>query len=258
MPGTTISFAGNSLQTTNILTADIAHEQWPVRDVKMYAIAHANMSKIPYTSFPSKSVVVRGKVIDTTIAALDSRLDTFRSYFLSQDQNLDIGYGGSTRRYIATANTVAIDRPGGLSYANFSIEFYVTEPFGRETSTTSALTAAGRTLASYSDPYTFLGTAPIQQPIVTVTLTAVSGATNKTITIGNAGSGQQITITRTWTAADILIVDSTLKKVTVNGTEVDFSGAFPEFAPGSQTITYNDDFTSRTFTYGITYYKRYI
>lgn len=256
---TLVSFGGNSLQTSTILTSEIDHLSIPIKDAKLYPLAHANGSKIPFVAYPSRTVKVSGTIVGTSITNLDSLLDTFKGYLIGTDQNLDIDYNGSTRRYIATVNQTSISRPGNLIYARFSIEFNCTDPFGRDTSTTSALSQSGRTLASYSDPYTFLGTAPYQLPITTITVTAVTGGTNAYIQWGNGGNGQVILVTRTWTAGDVLVIDCSARTVTVNGLLVNFSGAFPEFPPGvSQTLQYSDSFTTRTFTISVPYTTRWM
>ena len=367
MAGTAISFDGNNLQTANIFTADIVHEQYPDKYAPVYPIAHENKSNIPFMDYPSKTITIRGKVTDTSAVALDSTLDTFRSYFRGKDKNLDIGYGSGTRRYTATATAIGIDRPGGLNFANFEISFTATLPFGSDTSSTTALNQTGRTSSIYaSDSHSFLGTAPVQLPVFTVSLTSTSTSTTNqvtnpgfetdttgwssggvgsfarttsqfhsgvaslqvtnagspsggnyawavylatttvgasynltcwvkgnaggelltigipgkttnitlttswqqvvlsftassttteldfistspsagvwflddvsliqntsaSITIGNAGNGQAVTVTRVWAAADILVVDCLNKTVQVNGADVNFSGAFPEF-----------------------------
>ena len=255
---TGITFDSNSLQTSSILTANIEHESISEKDAKLYAMAHANSSKIPFVSYPSRKIKVSGKIIGSGVSNLDSLLDTFRSYFRGQDKNLDIDYAGSTRRYIATLNGLAIDRPGGLQYANFEAEFVCTQPFGRNTATTSALSAAGRTAAAYVDLHTFLGTAPYQLPVITITITAVTGGTGSVV-FANSANSQGITITgQTFVAADIIEIDCINKTVKKNGALIDFVGAFPEFPPGSQSMTYSDGFTTRTFTISVTYYPMYL
>lgn len=189
---------------------------------------------------------------------MDTLEDTFKGYFNTIEGNLDIGHGGSTRRYVATANMVDVDRPGGLAYANFALEFLCTIPFGLDTSTTTALNATSRTLNNYTDSYTFLGNAPIQQPIFTYTLNSVTGGTAASVILGNADTGQQMTIIRNWTAADVLVVNVRTKTVTINGVEIIGDGAFPDFKPGARDIEYSDTFTTRNFNINVIYTKMYL
>lgn len=260
---TNISFDGNNLQTANILTQDIKHESLPTKDARVFTLAHANASAIPFVSYPSRSIRISGVIMGSSISDLDTRLDAFKAYFLGTDKNLDMDYGGTTRRYIATVTALSIDRPGGLLYALFDIDFICTQPFGRDTSTTSissgfSPSGTGRTAATYTDSYTFLGNAPYQLPIITITLTAVTGGTNQYIQFGNGGNGQAVLVQRTWAAADVLVIDCTQKTITVNGIPTAFSGAFPEFPPGSQSLQYTDSFTTRTFTISAVYTKAYL
>lgn len=188
---------------------------------------------------------------------LDSRIDTFKSYFNGKDKNLDIQYGASTRRYIATANKITVTRQQKAYFARFTVDFVCTQPFGRNTSATTALNASGRTASSYTDNHTFLGSAPYQLPVITITYAAVSGGASF-VSFGNNANGQGITITdQTWVASDVLEIDCMNKTVKKNGVEIDFLGAFPEFAPGSQNFTYSDGFTSRTLTENVIYYPMY-
>lgn len=248
-----ISFDGNDLQTANILTQDIDHNGGPSKSMTSYPLAHANASIIPFISYPYKTVNITGEIIGSSITDLDNRLDVFKAYFNNQNTNLDIGWNGGTRRYIATADEPQISRPGGLFYANFSIAFTCTQPFGQDISATTALTATSRTASSYSDAFTFTGSAPWQLPIATITLTSQTATGAQNIVFGSAVTGQAITVRRTWVNGDVLVVNSRAKIVTVNGIAVDYSGAFPMFAPGSQAMIYSDTFTTRTFNVTVVY-----
>jgi phage-related protein len=257
-----ISFAGNSLQTFDgsrgIITQGIEHAGKNAKKAQSYALSHASASAIPFVEYPSKPITVSGTIVGTTIADCDTLIDTFNGYLVAQGANLDIDYGGGTRRYVATATNIDVQRPGYLSWANFTITFTCTQAFGQDTSQTTILNVTGRTSASYSDSYTFGGTAPYQLPIFTITYTAVSGATSKSVIIGNSGNGQEITVLRTWATSDVLVIDCSKSNVTVNGVAVDFTGAFPLFAPGAQTISYSDNFTSRTLDINIVYSVLYV
>lgn len=256
--GTTILFDGNSLQTDNIITNDIDHFSGPNKNAPIYAVGHGNRSAIPWVGWPSKTITITGTLLSDSIADMDALIDTFKGYFIGKDKFLDIGYNGSTRRYTCTPEQPVITRPGGLTYATFSIVFDCTVPFGQNTSPTTALSQTGRTLGIYADSHTFVGNAPFQYVIATFTYTAITGGTNKTVTFGNNANSQGISITRNWAANDTLQIDTFNKLVTVNGAVVPFTGAFPEFPPGGQAMGYSDGLTTRTFNVNIVYYPAWL
>lgn len=257
MAGTAISFNSNSLQTDNIITQDIPHFGASGKRATPYTISHANKSVIPFIEYPNKVIPVGGQIVGTSVSDLDTQIDIFNGYMLAENANLDIGYAGSTRRYVSTPTSINITRPNGLLVANFTVQFVCTEAFGKDTAVTTAISASGRTMALYDDSYTFEGTAPYQLPVITVTYSAVGDVTSKSVSISNNDTGQTITVTRIFTAGDVLQVVASTGKVTVNGTEVEFSGAFPVFVPGAGTVGYSDGFSTRTFDYDVSYTKRY-
>lgn len=259
-----ITFDTNNLQTysptTNvgIITNSIEHTNLPNKDASLYALANYNQSVIPYVGYPSRAISIAGVIKGSTQADLDSRIDSFKAYFLGKDKNLDIEYNGTTRRYVATANGISVIRRQKSLFATFEIEFVCTLPFGKNTSATTALNASGRTLSGYTDPYTFLGSAPFQLPVITITYSSVTDGASF-VSFGNNGNGQGITITdQTFVAADVLEIDVANRTVKKNGVEIDFLGAFPEFAPGAQTFSYSDGFTARNFAITVTYYQMWL
>lgn len=256
---TTILYNTVDLNTATIITSDVDDGGAGERGLSMFSLVNANGAVITDSIYNTKTINITGLLKSTTLAGLEALIDTFHAIFTVRDKNLDIGYGVSTRRYICTAKDVNIKRPvRGANWANFEVSMVATIPFGSDTTTTSALNATGRTAQTYSDNYTFLGSAPVQLPTFTISLTAVTGGTSATVSIGNGGNGQTIVVTRTWAAADILIVDCYNKTVKVNGVEVTFNGAFPEFPVGAGVLTYVDTFTTRTFSITATYSVMYM
>ena len=259
-----LTFNGNSLQTysaaTNlgIITNKINHTSLPDHDVAMFALANSNQSVIPYSGYPSKKITISGVIKGSSQSDIDDRIDTFKAYFNGKDKQLDITYGAGTRRYVATANAVAVERNDKNYFATFNIDFICSQPFGCSTSATTALSATGRTSAAYTDAHTFIGSAPYQLPKITVTYTALSGGASF-VAFGNNGNGQGITITdQTWVSGDVLEIDVKNRTVKKNGVEIDFIGAFPEFEPGSRNFSYSDGFTTRTFNITVTYNALYL
>lgn len=255
---TAVSFDTNSVQTATIITSTIDHESIPEKDAKMYALAHANKSVLPLVNYPRRVIRQAGVLKGTSVANLDALVDTFKSYFLKTNANLDVGYGGSTRRYVATVNRLTIDRPKGLTTADFSIEYWCTNPFGANTSATTANTASAVTTQTANYAHTYLGTAPFQLPIITITINSGTGLDGY-LSVKDSVTGQGILIVgQTFVAADVVVIDTVNRKVTKNGTEIDFIGAFPEEAPGSRTLVYADGFTTRSYNITVSYTPLYL
>lgn len=261
----TIAFNGNSLQTfsrttrVGIITDHIDLESVSEKDISVYALAHTDQSAITGEVYPQRIIQITGTIASDTTNNLSALLDTFRGYLIGRNKNLDIGYGGIARRFIATAQAPTITRSEDKRYAKFTLNFLCTIPFGVDTTTTAAVNQTGRTSNIYTDSYTFLGSAPAQLPVATLTLTAVSSTGSQQMFFGNNDTGQTIVITRSnWTTGDVVVIDSAQRLITVNGLAVDFTGAFPEFTAGAHTLIYGDTFTSRTLTENVVYAKRYL
>lgn len=252
MAATNIIFDGVSLQTANILTQSIDHYSIGTKTLNAQPLAHGNKSVIPFIDYQSKNIVISGIIIDNTIAAVDSRLDTFRGLFNGQDKNLDIDYGTGARRYIATAADIKITRPGGLLWATFEISFFCIHPFGFDTAVTTLINDVAITAVTYAPTCTFAGSAPIQRPIITLTYGALTGNTGtQIVVISNNATGQNISISRTWASNDVIVIDTFNRSVKVNGFDINFSGAFPEFKPGAGGFGYTDPFTTRSFGFKV-------
>lgn len=259
-----ITFDSNDLQTysptthVGIITEEPSFSDIPTKDMPLYALANANRSVVTNIDYPNKAITIVGSIVGSTIANLDSRVDDFKAYFRGKEKNLDINYNGATRRFIASANAVSIVRKGKQLYARFTVQFVCSQPFGADTSNTTALNATGRTSSSYSDLYAFLGTAPYQLPVITITINSVTGG-NTYLSFGNANTGQSVNITGvTFQAGDVLVIDSYNKTVKLNGVAQDYTGAIPEFVPGNQSFNYADGFTTRNFDINIVYKKLYL
>lgn len=259
-----LTFDTNDLQTYDpdtgigIIVNEINHTNLPVKDAALFALANADKSSIPNINYPSKVVSIAGALTHTTQAGLDALIDTFKGYFNGKDKNLDITYGASTRRYIATANAISVTRGNKSRIATFTIEFICTYPFGRDTSSTSITSTLNHTSATLTVTPTIVGTAPTQMPIFTITLDAKTG-TGDFISISNNNNNQQIMLMGLGLiAGDVIVIDSDERTVTVNGNDVDYFGTFLELELGSNSLTYSDGFDTRTVDIVAGYYKRYM
>lgn len=260
-----LSYNTNNLQTFNrvtkvgINTNLIDHTSIPDKIAELYAHADSNSSSIPSINYPSKRIKIGGTIHGSSQADLDDRIDSFKAYFNGKNKNLDIAYGSGTRRYIATANAISIQRQQKMLWATFQVDFICTNPFGIDTSASNLWAAkTAFTGATFTEAPTVGGTAPYQLPVFTVTLTAISGAGDY-LQFSNDNNNQEILLYGLGlVAGDVIVIDCAERRVTVNGVEVDYYGTFLELEPGANSITYTDGFTTRTVNITATYVKRYL
>lgn len=260
-----LSFNSNDLQTyspatdTGIITNVIDHTDGPEMLMGLYGLADADGSSIPNINYPSKPVALAGVIKGSSQADLDNRIDTFKGYFIGKDKNLDITYGAGTRRYVATAGVPKIQRRPMSYIAMFQIPLTCTTPFGIDTTSTALwATKNNYTSATFTETPTVGGNAPYQLPIFTITIDALTGAGDY-VQISNDNNNQEIMIYGIGLqAGDVIVIDCVERIVTLNGVEINYYGTFLELAPGANSITYTDGFTTRTVDVAASYVKRWL
>jgi hypothetical protein len=227
------------------------------RKISIAELADLDKNRVTSGYYRSRRISLRIGIGASTRGQVEQSIDTLMGLIQGIEKDLVLSQGAAVRRYTATLSDASIIHGGG-SYIEIDLLFDCSDAFGYDTAYTVIANVAGATAASRQDNYTFAGSAPWQAPIFQVQVDAVTGGSNASILIGNLNTGQTITITRTWVAGDLLIVNSQTGSVTVNGSEVSFSGAFPLFVRGAGTLTYSDTFTTRTIDLYAYYYKRYV
>jgi len=257
-----LTFDGFTIENSNFIITAIDHYSIPVKDMDLYKMAYANKSSIATTNYPSKLIKVTGYIQCDDTYSLEAYIDIFKGYLTAEEADLDIDYNGGTRRYTATANKVDVKWTISSKHAYFDVEFICTDPFGRATTLTSFGSETGYTSATLTVQSAIFGTAPIQLPIITITLNTVTG-TGDYIQISNDKNGQVLLIYGQGLADDdVIVIDSYERTVTVNGVLVDYLGTFLEMTPGnnptSGSVTYSDGFDTRNIDIDFEYYKRYL
>jgi len=87
-----ISYNSNDLQTfdratkVGINTNVIDHTNIPEKTATLFAMANANHSYMPSITYPSRKISIAGTIHGSTQTDLDSRIDTFKSYFTQKDK----------------------------------------------------------------------------------------------------------------------------------------------------------------------------
>lgn len=201
-----------------------------------------------------KVITLKGHIIAPTRIAYEEALDELKFRTSSIQRNLVLNQAGTNRVYVATKESITEEHlEAGKS--NIELAFRCADPYGRSETlenSSEVVTTTPGALAVY-----FSGTAEVL-PVFTITFNSLTGGTTKYVGIGNSTTGQQVQVTRTWTAGDVLRIDTDLKRIYVNGVLSDYSGVFPVFAPYSETSYYYDNLTTRNVTVEVSYAKQYL
>jgi hypothetical protein len=255
---TTVSYNGIELTSITGLTILATNPYVPAkRKLSRNLLARTNKSKTNSAFYTERELQIKINISRETRDLLEQSIDSLMTILQGLEKDLLVRQAGTTRKYVATYTDAVISNSGG-SYITMDLVFVTSDHFGYDNVTTTNLTVGTYTGGNRQDALTFGGSAPLQQPTITVTFSYVYDATAKDVVIGNANLGMAITINRVWTTLDVLVIDASAQSVKVNGVEVAFTGAIPEFAVGEGVLTYNDTFTARTVSYVVTYVKRYI
>ena len=259
-----VRFDGNQLNAIAGLTVLAIDPYKPAnRALRINQLARMDKRRVSGAFWDQKQIRVRIGIGRSNRAQAETSLDQLLAITTGQEKELIVPQGvisavtPTTRKYICTLADM-VPREEGGSYLEFDMIFECSDSFGYDTVYTTNLNISGITSSTRGDQIPFDGSAPWQVPVILVTYGTITGGTGKTVTIGNPAIGQNIIISRTWLTGDQLEIDSFNKTVKVNGMAVDFTGAFPEWAPGLGNWSYSDNLTTRTFAAKMTYYRRFI
>lgn len=253
-----LSYNGFNMQTSTVVTVEFNDAQTFTRNLGVFKRVRRAGSLITNDTYEDRVIAVSGNLEQTSVTALEAAIDDFENALSAKYGELDIDYEGSTRRYVATPQRVAFPREHrGSTWAGFEVDFLITE-YGKDTASTTLINNVSKTTSPATQAMTVDGSAPQQYLIISVTLDSFTGASLNTITIGNNETTQAVSVSRQWLATDVLVIDVENQTCKVNGTLVDYSGAFPQFKPGSRTLSYADDMTARGVHVTATYVKRWL
>jgi hypothetical protein len=225
----------------------------PARNLNRAKLARADRSILTSAEYSEKTITVTGIATGDTKNEIEGNFETLKGVLQVPEGIIRVEQAGQQVEYTGTLSAFSTEFLG--KHLKFTLSFLCSNPIGRSRLTSTLLDEVTSS-ASYTHSITVEGSYKAL-PIIRITFSALTGGTNKTVQVLNADTGQGISITRDWTAGEILTVDSFNKRVEVDDADVDYGGVFPSFYPGLRSFQYIDDLTTRTVAIEITYNKQY-
>lgn len=228
-------------------------------DVDLYnaKIARADGIKHYGKSYGSKKVTIQGHIGANSRELFMSARSTLFKTLETQEATLRVPIKNLPIEYTATVENIVIkDSAGG--YGEFEVTFLCSDPFGYDRDLRTLINGTLATTATQEITYLEAIGGDYKTPLtITATLADLTGGTAKYLTFTNT-AGDYITITRTWTVGDVLVIDMKNKTCKVNGANVDYTGYFWETGVGDLSFIYADSLTTRSVGILATYKRRYL
>ena len=249
-----ITLNGNSIQSPNIISAHLVHENVQIDEGKV-KIPHRHGEKLVSYTYSTKAITIDGSILNTTASGTDLTVDLLKSYMGLQAVPLVFDYAGGSQNRQYTVNVLNVAFPRDyfhLTYVPFSMSLEACNPpFAYDTASTNQyLTTTSGTLSA---SLTMGGTAPAA-PIITLTaLGTLSG-----LAFNNTTTNTQINITVTTASGNVISIDTNNYTVNLNGNPyTTYSGVFPTFLNGSNNFTVTPTGTAK-YTVSVDATLRYL
>lgn len=226
-----IAFDGYGLQNTNVITTEIDFDDTGAIELNQFKYPRENGGGILSKFYRGREIKLKITLKESTAAAFNALLDNFKKGISKTEGYLDILVNDETRRIKATCTRVDFGRKNyNITFTNVQVTFTAVEPFFYSKSVQS-FQFLGKT-GTFSEEFTSQGSAAALPDFY-----FIFGATSAVTQLAITAFGRTLTIANTFASGDILIVKSSTKSITKNGTEIDYTGQFPEIQPGSAPFT---------------------
>ncbi len=228
-----VIFNGYLINGVYYITERTTHDSAPTRQMVEYKIARRDGDKLVSSWWSKKEIEITGYIQISNQSDYEYLEDQLKQLLAMPQSNLDIYFRGSTRRYVATASEVSVNRDSdNIDWAPFTIKFLVPDGKGYDTNyqqtTYPKINTVYAGSAILNDGLANNGTA-YGLPVFTLTVHSQTSMSQVILTVGTS----QLTITRTFSNGDVLTIDYNTFIVSIGGTPIDFSGTFADWPPGS-------------------------
>jgi len=261
-----VKYDSNDLQTASnaaktIITRDILEKHIGEKIINLKQDTIRDGFDVVDVQYTNKMITLNGWLISNTATALRTWADEFKGYLRPNEKNLDVEtYGGSGvyRRYVCSCSSLSIpEEHWQTTQVPYSCEF-LCQPFGKATSTTTInLNSGGNITATpHNENVSITGTYKCKP---TITITVVSETDLTAIKFENDTNDDWIQVSRSFAAAEVLVIDCDNETVKVDGTAIDFTGIFPKLDPSTNALVLEvTDSGAFSYTASVSYTSTYL
>lgn len=226
-----IVFDGFSLQSESIITSRIDYDNEGQVELNSFNFPKSDGGGVLSKYFRGRTISIECTIKADTGVEFNDLLDTVKKRLRKTEGYLDITVNGEIRRIKATLTKFDAGRMHyNITFTKATIEFTALEPFfyAKDKQSYEFLGITG------SGGFEVTNTGSVEAlPVFYFIATAGCNISSLSIT----AFSKTFTISSTIVASDIVILSSETKTVTKNGIEIDYTGFFPIFPPGSNPFT---------------------
>lgn len=228
-----IVFDGYSLQNTSIITSTLDYDDQGTVELNSFNYPRDDGGGVLNKYYRGRTLTLKATVKASTASDFNDLIDEIKKNLKKTSGYLDIRVNSEVRRIRATVTKTNFAREHyHITFCPLTVTFTVLEPFFYAYNAQS-FAYTGKT-ATFSEEITHRGTADADPVFYFIFGT---GSTVTAITLTNPDT-TTLVIANTFAINDILIIDAGNKIITKNGTEIDYTGVFPSFTPGSNPFTF--------------------
>ncbi len=255
------TFNGFSFNESGLIAERILFKSYAERAITRANINRREGVKLLGSEFGEKEIVIEGKIIKSTSTELQTKVDELKSYLTIEEGDLQIETG---RTFAATVKSLVIpDEHYNQSMASYEVTFICSNPYseGQTISQTYPVTSG---LFTLSGNIYVSGTMFTRPTFVYTPAGAASGNTNiKNISINHTPTGQTVLVSGFGNGlglsyANPVTINYDTFEATESSTEIDSSGAFSKWEPGTNgfTVTVSGRYPGGSVQ--VTYRARYL
>lgn len=253
-----IVFNNYGLQNTSHISEYSRHESGPRKEFVLSDVPRGDGKNLQDSFYKDKIISIKGVLIKDSIANLVAQMDIMKKFLREANKTLRIVEGQNTKVYTANLTNSESMFPNREHWMTtivyYNLKFTTWTPFGRDETRTTREDFS-KTAASIEIELTNSGTIEARLK----TYIQVDAASNfSKLSWKNNTNGNQIDITRNFSAGEQILIDGENQVITVDGVAVDFEGFPPKLNIGANSFTLTITSTSHTLSTSNKHFNYYL